>query len=74
MTRSEIIARAEQHVRLGQRQIFDQHELILAKALSGKSAGIEVDLLKFFQSLQAIRVGQVERLSRRLQTKSPPRT
>lgn len=61
MTREEIIARAEQHVRMGQSQIFRQHELILRQASRGAPTGLAVDMLAFYQSLQTIRDEQLDR-------------
>lgn len=65
MTREELIAKAEQDVRLGQGLIFRQQELIFQQASSGTSTRLALDMLKFYQSLQAIRDGQLACLHRR---------
>src|SRR5690606_17847577 len=62
MTREELMARLVQQVRLGQSQIFSQHELILEQASRGEPTDLALSRLNFLQSLQTMRDQQLDRL------------
>ena len=62
MMREELIAQVVQQVRLGQSQIFRQHQLILEHASRGEPTELASDRLEFLQSLQIIRDGQLNRI------------
>lgn len=56
------MARLVQQVRLGQSQIFSQHELILEQASRGEPTDLALSRLDFLQSLQTMRDQHLDRL------------
>lgn len=62
MTRSELVAQAESHVRFGEENIYRQQHVIAQLAERGESTELAVALLDLFQAIQCLHVGHMERL------------
>src|SRR5690606_30828471 len=62
MTREEMIAEAERHVRQGESHIFSQQQVILNLVSCGATTALACELLGFFQDMQAVQVDHLKRL------------
>jgi len=62
MTRADLIAQAERHVRLGEGHIYRQQQILAQVAESGASTDACRGTAELLQSLQNVQVEHLERL------------
>lgn len=62
MTREEMIAEAERHVRQGENRIFSQQQVILDLASCGATTALACELLELLQDMQSVHVDHLEQL------------